>query len=157
MSDEPVVYGYPATVQLFNGFDARARLSLDLAHNGPVLFWLFLMQADWLIDLIGPHLTHSHCQVLADHRQRSALKQFVKGYKMFHAATWATNRTQHDKTVLFPALNIAYLTTANITRGSWYLSHNSFLRVHSPSLVKRLEDEFHLQWRAARPLLPSER
>jgi phosphatidylserine/phosphatidylglycerophosphate/cardiolipin synthase-like enzyme len=60
----------------------------------------------------------------------------------------------HDKTIIFPQTGIVYLTTNNLTQGSWSMSLNRTARIESNELASRLADDFQLYWKMARPLLP---
>jgi len=133
---------------------ALPTLRRDLSETGPVLLLCYLADPPWIHDLFADHLKHSELQILCDHRQRSTLKPFLKGNKNLHIASWSYNRTMHDKRVLFPALDTVYLTTNNLTHGSWTLSINSTARIKSAKITERLTNEFHAMWQLARPLLP---
>jgi phosphatidylserine/phosphatidylglycerophosphate/cardiolipin synthase-like enzyme len=141
-----------ATVQLLSYESALAALRADLREPGPCLVYAYLMDPMWFHDLFGEHLESQMIMILADHRQRSELRRLLSRYHRLRAATWSTNRTMHDKTLIFPKLNVTYLTTSNLTRGSWTLAMNSVARIHCPALRQRLEDQFNDHWKAARSL-----
>jgi hypothetical protein len=141
-----------AQVDLLDYQTALPALRSDLADRGPCLAYTYLIDTIWFHDLFGPHLAHSLLMVLADNRQRVALRGLTQEFAKLAAATWSTNRTMHDKTLVFPQKNVVYLTTSNLTKGSWTLSLNSTARIHCPAFCHRLEEQFHAHWRTALPL-----
>lgn len=133
---------------------ALPTLRADLEHKSPALLLCFLADPMWFPDLFADHLTHSNLDVLCDHRQRNLLKPLLSAYKKLHIASWSANRTMHDKRIIFPELGVIYLTTNNITQGSWSLSINSTARIHSLKLAHKLADDFQAMWLHAKPLFP---
>lgn len=141
-----------ANVQLLEFGSALAQLRADLRRPGPCLAYTYLLDPLWFADLFSEHLSTSLLMVLADARQRPELRRLLAAHPKLQAATWSTNRTMHDKTLIFPQTNITYLTTANITRGSWTLSMNAVARIESPAFTRALEHQFNQHWHVARVL-----
>lgn len=141
-----------ANVQLLSFATAVENLRSDLARPEPCLAYTYLVEPLWFADLFGAHLSHSMLMLIADNRQRPQLRTLLSRHKKLQAATWSTNRTMHDKTLIFPVTGITYLTTANITRGSWTLSLNTVARIQSPAFTHALETQFHEHWRVCRIL-----
>lgn len=150
---QEVAFEHDAKVTLLPFTSALPQLRRDLEDKSPVAIWTYLIDPDFFRDVFAAHLTHSPLLLLGDNRQRTTLIQLAATYRLLHSATWSSNRTMHDKTILFPKLNVTYLTTSNITRGAWTMSMNSTARIVSPSLTNHIEAEFHATWDTARPVL----
>ena len=147
-------FGAPAHVDFLPIARALPTLRSDLEQRSPTLLLCFLSDPMWFTDLFADHLNHSNLDVLCDHRQRTHLKPLLSTYKRLHVSSWSANRTMHDKRIIFPELGIIYLTTNNITQGSWSLSINSTARIQSAKLAHKLADDFQAMWLHAKPLLP---
>ena len=154
MNSHDTLETFNAAIQMLPLGDALASLRKDLAASGMVQIYCFLTSVEWIMDLLHDHLQHSDAAILCDSRQRVTLKPLLQTYRRLHVSTWSTNRTMHDKTIIFPATNLVYLTTNNLTQGSWSLSLNRTARIRSAPLADRLSNDFNLYWKMARPLLP---
>lgn len=141
-----------ARVELLDFTKAYAVLKSDLADPGPCLAYAYLLDPIWFRELFTDHLQHSLLQMIGDSRQRTHMRLLQQQYKKLRCATWSNNRTMHDKTLIFPQKGIVYLTTNNITRGSWTMSLNSTARLECAELTRRLETQFHELWSAALPI-----
>jgi phosphatidylserine/phosphatidylglycerophosphate/cardiolipin synthase-like enzyme len=145
---------FSAAIQMLPLGEALHALRRDLDAPGAVQVYCFLATTEWIMDLLHQHLQHSTAAILCDSRQRITLRPLLSNYRHLHVATWASNRTMHDKTIIFPQTGIVYLTTNNLTQGSWSMSLNRTARIESNELASRLADDFQLYWKMARPLLP---
>lgn len=143
---------HAAQVELLPFHRALPKLRNELAEEGLVLVWAYLIDPLFFADLFANHLKTSKLLMLADSRQTPMLRALMESYYNLRAATWTTNRTMHDKTIVFPNLGITYLTTSNLTRGAWTMSLNSTVRVTSAGLTTQLADDFAAQWKEARVL-----
>lgn len=128
---------------------ALPTLRADLEQRSVLLVYAYLIDPVWFDELFGPHLEHSLILLLADGRQRSMLRQLCTRHPRLRAATWSTNRTMHDKTLIFPQLDLSYLTTANVTRGSWTLAMNNVARIQSAAFTRALDQQFQEYWNHA--------
>lgn len=146
-----------AQINLLTFETALSTLRDDLRRPGPCLAYAYLIDPPWFIDLFQEHLANSLLMVLADNRQRSELRTLVSHNPKLKAATWSSNRTMHDKTLIFPIDGITYLTTTNLTKGAWTLSLNNVARITCPSLCSKLAEQFHQHWTTARPVVGLQR
>ena len=142
-----------AQINLLTFETALSTLREDLRRPSPCLAYAYLIDPPWFLDLFKEHLANSLLMVLADNRQRSELRTLVSHHPKLKAATWSTNRTMHDKTLIFPLEGITYLTTTNLTKGAWTLSLNNVARITCPSLSSKLAEQFHDHWNSARPVV----
>lgn len=114
----------------------------DLNAPGPVYAYVYLLHPPFFRELVAPHLSRDALWILADAHQLAPLHELADEFPLLHCATWSRNRTMHDKTILFPQLDVIYLTSANMTRGSWTLSVNAAVRVENRGLCGDLAATF---------------
>jgi hypothetical protein len=150
---EPI-FAPNARVELLNFTQAYKVLRTDLSDTGPCLAFVYLVDVQWFRELFEQHLQQSLLMLIGDSRQRATLRILARQYTKLKAATWSINRTMHDKTLILPQKNIIYLTTNNITRGSWTMSMNSTARIECAEMTKRLEEQFHTLWDSCLPVTP---
>lgn len=156
VTDQHYDFAAGDSVQLLAGPRALTVLKTDLADLGDVYCWTFLIHDDFFAECMVPHLQHSHLYAICDHRQTTKARLLLSQHKRLRLRAWASNRTMHDKTILFPQASVTYLTTANFTRGSWSMAYNRVARIQSRRLTGRLADDFLLMFQRAKPLLPSD-
>jgi phosphatidylserine/phosphatidylglycerophosphate/cardiolipin synthase-like enzyme len=125
-------------IQVLKAPDALASFQLDLTHHAPVYGWIYLLDPLFAVSLLSNHLEHSEIFVLVDNRQRRHAATLVNTFPRFHAWSWAYNRTLHAKTFLFPDLQLTWISSQNLTLGSFNLSYNHAVRIHSRRITHDL-------------------
>jgi len=141
-------------VRIIDGEDALITLRSDIKDAGPLYCYTYLIDVVFWHELMTPHTDHSEIYVLTDHRQRPLANQLVIENKRTHFWTWATNRMLHEKTFILPSGGVVWIGSQNLTRGSWTLSKNRAVRIHSHSLATQLLNEWLFIRAMARPVLP---
>jgi hypothetical protein len=131
------------TLQVLKAPDALSTLESDLRERGPVHAWVYLVDPNFFRQLFLEHLTHSEIFFLIDNRQARFAKELVKDFKNLHCWTWSYNRTLHVKTFLFPALGLTWIASHNLTLGSYNMSYNHAVRIHSPTITADLLRDWH--------------
>lgn len=142
------------TIRILDGEHALSMLRADLKEAGPVYCWTYLIDTGFWHELMFPHTDHSEIYVLTDHRQRPTAKALVSENRRTHFWTWATNRMLHEKTFLFPFLGVVWIGSQNLTRGSWTLSKNRAVRIHSHALQTEMLNEWLYTRQLSKPVLP---
>lgn len=143
-----------SNVRILDGKDAIGMLRADLAERGPAYAWAYLITSRFCDEYIAPHLEHSQLYLITDHRQRPIASELVNSNRHIHAWTWSHNRTLHEKTFIFPHLSAVWIGSQNMTRGSWILSQNRAVRIHSRELVEKMLREWHETRSNCRAVLP---
>lgn len=143
----------PPNIQILEADHALATLRHDFTANNHALIYLYIYNEQFLLDLLQPERRGLAYYILADHRQRPLLQKVKERHPILNIRTWATNRTMHSKTIVFPAAGATYLTTANLTKGSWTLSTNQCVRIQSRTLARALHDYFEQDWASAHSLI----
>jgi hypothetical protein len=128
----------PHTVQVLKAPDALVRLEIDLRHRSPAFGWAYLLDTKFCSQLFLEHLTHSHLSMIVDNRQARHARTLVDHFPNFHAYCWSYNRTLHAKTFLFPHLAVTWITSYNLTVGSYSMSYNHAVRIDSPQITADL-------------------
>jgi phosphatidylserine/phosphatidylglycerophosphate/cardiolipin synthase-like enzyme len=139
---------FAANVQMLTDKLTEPHLRDDLAQKGDVYAWTYLINAKFFERVFGTHLCSDELNMIVDHRQRKLCKQLQTTHPNLHAWSWSYNRTMHDKTFIFPALNIVYIGTYNLTQGSFWTSRNRCVRIDS----KPLTADLLKKWEAERAL-----
>lgn len=140
------------TVQVLKAPDALHSLELDLAQPGPVHGWTYLLDPIFAKRLFLDHLTHSEIFLLIDNRQRKHAAELVNNFSNFHCWSWSYNRTLHAKTFLFPSLNLTWVASYNLTLGSYNMSYNHAVRIHSRSITADLLSDWNINQRHSKIL-----
>lgn len=148
------VPGFVANVKIHSAKDALPALHADLARARTIDAWIYLLDPHFFEELFREHLPRATFFAVADHRQKHSLALLAHDFPNFRPRTWAWNRTQHDKTILLPDLQVTWLLTHNLTRGSWTMSSNRAARVESAGLTHRLASDFLRDYARARAVLP---
>lgn len=97
----------------------------------------------FLFDLFRPFHPAGQLRLIVDNTQRFNAARVTADWPGFHAYTWSINRTMHDKTLLFPQLDVTWIGTMNLTRGSYTMSRNRALRIHNRELLTHLLTTWH--------------
>lgn len=103
-----------------------------------VLAWVYLFDPQTLDKLTKAAGPNTICKLIADHRMRKPAEDFCRAHPLTEIATWSMNRTMHDKTMVFPGSGQAIIMTHNITRGSYYYSQNTAVRIDSQAFADHL-------------------
>jgi phosphatidylserine/phosphatidylglycerophosphate/cardiolipin synthase-like enzyme len=141
-------------VHILDGEEALITLRSDINDSGPLYAYTYLIDVGFWHELMSPHTEHSEIYVLTDHRQLTLARALVQENRRTHFWTWATNRMLHEKTFIFPFHGVVWIGSQNLTRGSWTLSKNRAVRIHSHPLATQLLNEWLFIRTMARPVLP---
>lgn len=148
---------YPCNVRLLSAQDALPQLRADLAAATKIYAWLYLVDETFFTNLFSDPLRDHDFFCVADHRQKPTLQTLVALFPNFYPRTWSWNRTQHDKTLILPNLEVIWLSTHNMTRGSWTLSTNRAARIESKEATKKLSETFLADYQRSRAVLARKR
>src|SRR5262245_4352949 len=141
-------------VRMLHGQEAFAALRADVNTNGPIYCYTYLIETNFWHAIFDEHCTHSPLYCITDHRQRPLVQQLVNENRNTHAWTWATNRSLHEKTFLFPLLGVVWIGSQNMTRGSWTMSRNRAVRIHHHSFLGTMLAEWTETRNNSRAVLP---
>lgn len=141
-----------ANVTILSEHDAYATISADLKHAGRVYAWTYLIDPKFAEIMLATHLAQNDVSLITDHRMTNRAQDLVTRNPGIHAWTWSNNRTLHDKTFIFEALNVVYIGTHNLTHGSYWLSRNRSIRIESSDLTDALLAEWLRDRASARPI-----
>lgn len=147
-------FGANANVHMLQGLDAYGQLLQDIRGITPVYGWAYLIETEFFKTLFDQHLKTKSTFLIIDNRQQPIVRNLLSIYPKLSAASHSTNRTMHDKTLLFPALGVTWIGTYNLTRGSWSMSQNRAARIKSHALALELLSEWDTQWRHCKILRP---
>lgn len=145
---------FPCSVRLLGAQDALPQLRADLADATVLMAWLYLIDDSFFTNVFSEPLRRCDFFAVSDHRQKRTLETLTKIFPNFYPRTWAWNRTQHDKTLIIPNLDVVWLSTHNMTRGSWTLSTNRAARIKSPDATRKLKDVFLADYQRSKAVLP---
>lgn len=139
---------------------ARGKAALDelkslMGVSATILVWLYILHMDFAEQVFAEHLKHASICMITDYKNRRRSADVAGRWPRFHARSWASNRTMHDKTFVNPTQSRTLITTNNGTLGSWSLSKNRCISIYSDELALNLADEFWTTWNSCRPILPS--
>ena len=157
MSDSPSQnynFGRNANVHMLEGLDAYGALLQDIRGETPIHAWVYLLEPEFFKTLFHAHLATKKLNLIVDNRQQPIVRDLLAIYPNLSAASHSTNRTMHDKTILFPALGVSWIGSYNVTRGSWSMSQNRAARVKSFSLCDELMDAWNTMLHHCKILRP---
>ena len=143
------------SVKLFSYRATADLLATDLRERATVYAWIYLLKRPFTDTLLRDHLEHSDVFAIIDHRQKQPAAELAATFKTFHAWTWSTNRTQHAKTLVIPALNVTWLMSHNLTHGAWHMSVNHAARIHSASFAHNLLNRWTIDRLNAKAVHPA--
>lgn len=142
------------SVRILTNQTALAVLDSDLRDFDSLFAWLFLVDEKFFTDHFAPHLDHSPMYVIVDDHQKGTARTLLRRHRRLAAWSWSANATMHDKTLLFPNKGVTWLTTCNLTRGSWTRSFNRAARIESHALTSKLLEQFNKMTSTAKRLTP---
>lgn len=141
-----------SSIELLRRDAALKLLFRDLCESERSFIYGYLIDEDWATAFLAEPLARNYMKILGDHKQREVLRNLSGRFKRLECATWASNRTMHNKTIILPPIGVTYLTTANLTKGSWTLSVNVAARIASQNFTANAYAEFAELWNAAKHL-----
>lgn len=154
MTTETYFFGKDASVAIIRGAEGLPLLKTDLNECSHAHLWAYLIDPPFFEALFRHQLDIGFIRVITDSRQIPAARRLAADNPRAHFRHWSTNRTLHDKTILLGQINVAWISSYNLTTGSWTMSYNRAARMQSPAIVAKLNFEFDKDWESARPILP---
>lgn len=151
---QPYSFGANANVHMLEGLDAYGQLLQDIRGTTPIHAWVYLLEPQFFRTLFHTHLQTKQLHLIVDNRQQPIVRELLELYPKLNAASHSTNRTMHDKTMLFPALGVSWIGSYNLTRGSWSLSQNRAARIKSHALCLELLDAWCQMFENCKPVRP---
>lgn len=155
MTTETYQFGADSSVSIIRGSEGEALLTADLHEVSHAHVWAYLIDPDFFCKLFQRQLSVGYLRVITDSRQIPVCRRLAAEQPRAHFRHWSTNRTLHDKTILLPQISVTWLSTYNLTTGSWTMSYNRAARMTSPQITSRLAHEFEADWEVSRPVLPN--
>jgi hypothetical protein len=127
-----------AEVQILHGQEALKTMEQDMAKDGDMYGWQYLLMLPFAQSFLAEKLTRNKINLILDHKMRNVAAEMQRWNANFRAWTWSYNRTMHDKTLIIPAEGLTYVATYNLTKGSWYLSSNRLTRIRNDQMSRIL-------------------
>lgn len=132
---------YPAQIQQLTGLAALEGINRDFTEATSVYLWAYIIEPGFAESLFARPPSSTPIYLLTDHRQIKTVRPLLALFPNLRASSWATNRTMHDKTLVFPWQGVSWIGTANLNRGGFSQSLNRMVRIASKQFADTLAGE----------------
>lgn len=124
----------------------------DMSLSTQIDAYIYTANPDYLRTVFGPYTPFCKIRVITDWKHRGDTMNLRNLSPQISVRTWPANRTMHDKTIILHGAWIVYLLTANMNRGSFYLSKNRCARANHLEFFNQVATDFENDWKNSKPV-----